>query len=329
MKESNHSQPENLHIRVRLVVLVVLALGLALLSVQGAPDRHGRDQIEDTTNEAIAIFLVARTINAAVSTLQTSTVGAGFTLQIGEALDPINDAIERLSSVMVWVIGSLLLQGIAIDLVASDVFRWGFAVIAVSTALLLYAADRHPSRSKKGSWVTRYRDLTFRLFVVAAMIRFAVPAFVVISVTLSEMVVQDRIDESRSDVELQSAVIDDDSLTLDDSVDAPGNLVADSNSETESTDDQSLLDGFLEQFAAIREAASETFSGFNLPNIPDIETMRDNAATLVESITRLLVYIAIKNILLPLVFLIFALKGAIPLTRYLSALGTSGAKSQN
>ena len=329
MKELKSTRSGGLRFRARSMIFAAFALGLAVLSLQGALDKHGKEVVDDTTAESIGIFLVARTINAAVSTLQTSTVGAGFTMQIGEALDPVNDAVERLSSAMVWAIGSLLLQGIAVDLAASELFKWGFSVIAVSTALLLVAADQRLFESKTGSWVTRCRDFSVRLFAIAVMIRFAVPMFVVVSIMISEVIVQEQIDQSRNNVDLQREIFVIEPQSEDENAGAANELGTEINANTESVDEQGFFLNIWERIAEISDDVVETVSEVSLPSIPNIDAMRTAAADLVESLTRLLVYVAIKNILLPLVFLFFALKGAIPLTRYLAGIGTPGEKSQD
>ncbi len=328
MPESEKAQPPGIRIRARCVVFAVLAMGLAALSVHGALDDYGSELIDNTTTESIGIFLVARTINAGVSTLQTSTVGAGFTMQIGEALDPVNDAVERLSSVMVWAIGSLLLQGLAIDLAASAVFQWGFAAIAVATAILLFAADQNFANSTVATWVPRCRDFAFRAFAIALMIRFAVPLFVLVSVLLSGLIVQKDLDKSKESVQVHGEIFGIEPESITNEVGLLDANLPESNAESGAEDESGFLDfGFIRRpIAAIQAALREFTVGIadRLDVSDRINEMLAVARELVENLTRLLVYVALKNILLPLVFLAFAMKGAVPLTRYLVQLGTGG-----
>jgi hypothetical protein len=84
-------------------------------------------------------------IDAAVSLLQSAEIDVIFaSVQLGELLDPINDAIERLSSVMLRAVGSLFLQRIVLEIASSPVFKWGFFAISLLAMLgmLLVAWER-------------------------------------------------------------------------------------------------------------------------------------------------------------------------------------------
>ena len=50
-------------------------------------------------------------------------------------LDPVNDAVERLSSTLVWAISSLFIQRILLEMVASPVFKWALCWIGVGFEL--------------------------------------------------------------------------------------------------------------------------------------------------------------------------------------------------
>ena len=86
-------------------ILAAFLLVLTALSLYGALDRFADDRLADTTTESIGIYALSRTINAGISMLQSSQFGIGIaSVQFGELLDPLNDAVERLSSMMVWAI---------------------------------------------------------------------------------------------------------------------------------------------------------------------------------------------------------------------------------
>ena len=131
--------------RYWLMVLTILALAMSILSFHGTLDDFARERVVETTQESIGIYAVSRTINAGVSVLQTSQVKVPLlaSLQLGEVLDPINDGIERLSTTVVWAIGSLFVQRIVLDVTSSVVFRWiflGSGLIALLGMLPLVSA---------------------------------------------------------------------------------------------------------------------------------------------------------------------------------------------
>ena len=126
------------------VVFVVVALVLMGVSFHGGLDRFAHESVSKTTNQSILILGITAAIDMAISLLQTlETEGgimvASISLEWGELLDPINDAVERLLSVMVWAVGSLALQLIIIEVASSSAFKWtffGIGLLAIATWLL-------------------------------------------------------------------------------------------------------------------------------------------------------------------------------------------------
>ena len=99
----------NLH---RAIVSSAVVLVLMAFSFHGALDDFAHAQVVQKTNESIGIYVISMAINALVSVLQTSQVHVPFpaSAQVGEMLDPVNDAVDRLSSIVVQTVGSLLLR---------------------------------------------------------------------------------------------------------------------------------------------------------------------------------------------------------------------------
>ena len=133
--------------RYRTLIFAAFALVLAIVSALGVLDEFGQDFVAATTAESIGILLVSMGFDAGVSALQNVPV-------VGAGLDPINDAVERLSTVIVWAIGSLVLQRTALEIVSSAAFQWGFvAVCVVAVPLLLWLErrrSRKPCRARRG-----------------------------------------------------------------------------------------------------------------------------------------------------------------------------------
>ena len=101
MEESNHQQRKITHYRAMILAAIVLAL--TTLSFHGGLDNFAQAWVTETATESVEIYAISRGINAGISTLQSSQVKVPFlaSIQIGELLDPVNDAVERISSVMV------------------------------------------------------------------------------------------------------------------------------------------------------------------------------------------------------------------------------------
>ena len=203
-------------IRYRAMFLAAVAVALLTLSFHGALDDFAHEQVANTTTESIGIYALARVTNGAISVIQTSQVKVPFlaSIQVGELLDPVNDAVERLSSAMVWAIGSLLLQRIVLEIAASPVFKWGFLALGVAaiSVLLLFGWERSRnvlSRTLAFSEVKLdgFQDLMIRAFVIVALFRFIVPVFIAISFPISQVMLESEINENKESLSSFSAQV--------------------------------------------------------------------------------------------------------------------------
>ena len=308
--------------------MILAAFALAILSSAGWLDNFAEDRISDTTNESIGIFVVSRGINAGISTLQSSEVGIGIaSMQIGELLDPINDATERLSSVMVWAIGSLLLQRFTLEVASGNLFKWGFVVIAGLTLVVLLLAEYRRSRNKPIASLERYRNVLMQVFVLAAMLRFIVPAFVAISLFVSQQFLQPRIDEERVNLQALQQEISTDEQEIVDLVTNSDQDLDGQGAQDPAPDEQGILANVLDRLDEMRStvtnAADQVLPDVSMPSLAQITDLRDRAVEFVQGLTELLVLIAIKNIVLPLVFLAIAVKGTVPIAKWLMRLSTA------
>ncbi len=197
-------------------ILAGVLLALTMLSFHGALDDLAHKRLSDTTKESVGIYALARATNASISVLQSSEVGMALvgkvSVKLGEVLDPINDAIERLSSIMLWAIGSLLLQRLVLEVTSTAVFRWGFFCIGLVAFLALFLPAWKPCRELvrvrfqiSAVSLARCRDLLVRIFVVGAVVRFIVPSFVLVSIMAAEMFLGTTIQEHRDRLSVLSA----------------------------------------------------------------------------------------------------------------------------
>ena len=306
-------------------IMILVALALAVLSSVGWLDDFAEGRIADTTNESIGIFVASRGINAGISTLQSAEVGIGIaSMQIGELLDPINDAAERLSSVMVWAIGSLLLQRFTLEIASAALFKWGFVAIACATLTVLLIAEYRRSRNKPSASLDGYHRVLIQMFVLAAMLRFIVPAFVAVSLIVSQQFLQPRIEEERVGLaQLREQISSEEQQIVDLAADAE-QILDGQNAQETAPDEQGLVSnpmgGLNRLLSTVTDAVDRVLPNVSMPSLSQITELRDGAVEYVHGLTELLVLIAIKNIVLPLVFLAMIVKGAVPITRWLMRL---------
>ena len=317
--------------RYRYGTMIVAAMALAILSSAGWLDNFAEESISDTTRESIGIFVLSRGVNAGISMLQSSEVGIGIaSMQIGELLDPINDAAERLSSVMVWAIGSLLLQRFALELTSATLFKWGFVAIAAMLLAALLIVDYRRSRNKPIASLERCRSVLIQVFVLAAMLRFIVPAFVAIGLLISQQFLQPRIEEERAGlVELRERI----PMVEQEIVDLATNAekaLDDRNAQEPERDEQGIfsnpLGGLNRLLSTVTDVIERMLPDVNMPGLSQITDLRDRAVEFVQRLTELLVLVAIKNIVLPLVFLAIAVKGTLPIAKWLIRMSETNCR---
>lgn len=149
----------------RLMVTVVLVL--MSISWLNFLDDYGDRYTTNALKQSAASYAVARGINAVVSVLQSTEVSVGFaSISPGEALDPLNDLVERFSWIAMMAMASLGLQKLLLLMASSILFK---VLITITGAMLIYALLRRDSRAQHAM---------IRLFVVALFLRFAVGSVV-------------------------------------------------------------------------------------------------------------------------------------------------------
>ena len=288
--------------RPRLVVFVIMIVALSALSFHGALDSFAKERVKDTTIETIGIYVVARAINAGVSMLQSVDVGVeivgSVSINPGEILDPLNDAVERLSGIAVWAIGSLFLQQIVLDVAVSPVFKWLFGAVGLLTlcALLPLGSTRFSEQACRVSGISEEMlnsscKGVVRIFVVVAVLRFIVPVFIACSFLVSEMLVQSHLEQNKDEL----AVLDNEVRV---------------NQDTAPPEDSGLTDWASKlKILKLKEMLGR---------------LADSMNDYLISIAKMLIVLLIKNILFPLLFLYIAMKCGISIIRRATPLIRSG-----
>jgi len=152
-----------LHFKKLLGSLFIAAL--VLISSIKLLDNYVEDYTTASITDAAITYATARGLNALVSMMQSSSIeaGVGFvsgSITIGELLDPINDMLERFSSVMTVVLASLAAQKVLLLIASHKLFIYLLASVGLAAILAL-------NFGKAG-----IQNLFFRAFLVLAFIRF-------------------------------------------------------------------------------------------------------------------------------------------------------------
>ncbi len=172
-------------------IFIVLMVGLSSTRVL---DDYVDDYTTDSIKNAALTYATARGINALVSMMQSSEVQAGVgivsgSMTIGELLDPINDMIERFSTVMTWVLASLAAQKVLLLLASHELFLYLVAVLGISALLLLFYGS------------PRVQSPVFRAFLVVVFIRFALGLAVALNSGVDYMFLDRQLQANDTEIE--------------------------------------------------------------------------------------------------------------------------------
>ncbi len=145
-----------------MVIFVVVAIAISYLKPLDAYANAYHDQ---ALKQAALTYATARGINALVSMLQSSTIEGGAVIvsgsvTIGELLDPVNDLIERFSSVMTIALASLAAQKLLLVISGQNAFL--HILLASGIALLLCIRLQKPMLFQ---WMLKF-------FMVTVFLRF-------------------------------------------------------------------------------------------------------------------------------------------------------------
>ena len=149
------------------------ALLAVIIAFTGIADRSSEAIAADSLKRALVTFAAARALNGAISAAQGTELalepaGVGVVLSVGQVLDPINDLVERFSSVMLVAASSIGLQNILLR-ISSTI---GFDIALVVVALWLLLATWSP-------WLQTSMPWARRALLVAIFVRFALPVLIV------------------------------------------------------------------------------------------------------------------------------------------------------
>ena len=116
--------------KVRLCLALFL-IAVGLVTASGCLDRKGYEFTEAGLQRALITFGISRSLNGVISVAQgtevaVEPVGIGMTFAPGQILDPVNDLVERFSTVVLAAGTAFGAQHILLDVTASSLFAWIF-----------------------------------------------------------------------------------------------------------------------------------------------------------------------------------------------------------
>ena len=175
----------------------IFIIALLFISWWGAMDNLAAYVNGESIKDAAIIYGVARSINGVISLLQSAELGAIVgSFRPGELLDPINDLIERFSSVMAWGLSSLVLQKILLSVFSSYSFKVIFTICCV---LMLFSRWFQIS--------TLLSNWAWSLFLIVASLRFSIALVCALTAAVDQSFIQTIQQKSLKTVQVFNSAI--------------------------------------------------------------------------------------------------------------------------
>lgn len=154
---------------LKTVFSILLAFSITFSYMQTL-DNLAQKNIDSSLKRALISFGSARALNAVISVMQGTEVsiepmGIGMTLAPGEALDPINDLIERFSMVMLASSTSIGIQKIFLQISSWPLFSGVYTSVFGLTLLCLWLP----------ALPVKLKSLLFKASIILIFLRFSIP----------------------------------------------------------------------------------------------------------------------------------------------------------
>ncbi len=154
---------------LKTVFSILLAFSITFSYTQTL-DNLAQKNIDSSLKRALISFGSARALNAVISVMQGTEVsiepmGIGMTLAPGEALDPINDLIERFSMVMLASSTSIGIQKIFLQISSWPLFSGVYTSVFGLTLLCLWLP----------ALPVKLKSLLFKASIILIFLRFSIP----------------------------------------------------------------------------------------------------------------------------------------------------------
>ena len=268
----------------------------AMNSLTNGWDVKTEEHLDELLINAGTAYGVSRGLNAVISVIQESDINIVIgNLALGEALDPVNDIVERFSNVMLMSITSIGIQ----KFIYAMGIKYGVNLFFILAVLFLLTAAIFESLPYlKGEKVIAISStLGTSFLVIFLLIRFIIPTVVLISLEtenifgtdISETIV--KLDEIQTKSQLEYNSVSQDMNQI----------------EEEEVEDKNIFSRITD---SVREAGRKISETFNTTKIKeDINRVIESLQESIEYITDLIVIFIIQTIIIPILTL-FLLKAS-------------------
>lgn len=153
------------------LTLTIVALLLVVLANTSIVDQRSQDYTEAGLKRTLVTFGVSRGLNGVISVMQgtevaVEPVGIGMTFTPGQILDPVNDLVERFSTVVLYAGTAFGVQRVLLDVSSAKLLSIVFSVLVLAAILMLWW--QHPR-------FNQIKPYLYKTVLVMVILRFAIP----------------------------------------------------------------------------------------------------------------------------------------------------------
>jgi len=262
--------------KLRNKKLFVLFSLLLILNITAAPNKMASDYIDQALKRSATAYVAARGINAGVSLLQetefsVSALIGSVSVSPGELLDPLNDLVERFSSVMLFATASLGIQKLLLEI------SKGPTIQILATLVLLILLCRLLVQHQMLAYIDKNKGFIYKLLICLLAIRFVVPFVAITNKAVDKVFIQEDMTENIEQL----------------------NKVKEIAMSSPPSEGKFTIKTFLKN---TKNKISE--------NAAKIKKITAQMEATISSITNLIALFVVQSVILPILFLFFGLKGA-------------------
>lgn len=254
----------------RKILISLMAVLLIAAATFGVLDKKGENYVNASLTRALVSFGISRTINGVISVAQGTEfslqpAGVGVNLAPGQVLDPINDLIERFSTVMLFSASSLGIQKLVLDVVSGKIFMGLSGGI-----LLLLLVNEWRQQKFLPAWFNR-------ALIIFLVIRLSVPVMSIASEGFYQVFLKENYERSIQALEAVS-----------------GDIESLNQQEVKTENDNSILGQAKKIFKSAKDSV-------DLPK--RFERYQNAAAKISTQVVDMIVVFVVQTVLFPVFFL--------------------------
>lgn len=274
------NKSENQNILIKKITITFVLLFFIFLSYSSWLDSSAESYTEQGIKRTLITYAVSRSLNGVISVAQgtevaVSPAGVGLTFAPGQILDPINDLIERFSSIVLISGSSLGIQRLFLEMTSSIVVTLGLTIFVSIYLVITWLKEF--KNINNANWLTYAR----KSMVLLLFVRFSVPLIAVVNEGLYIVFLEPQYEQAQKQLENTTDQI---------------RLINDTTRE-----DIELKEDDKNVLSIVERWLDKTQQSLDIET--QMESLKQAAADVSQQVINMIVVFVVQTIIFPLLFL--------------------------